>query len=91
MVIMPMFADQPTNARPVAATGAGLVIESHSPADRTIGNIRGGESLEVRAALERVLTDSTYRRGVARLVCEMGALPGIDELLTTVTSTIVTR
>lgn len=90
LVIMPMFADQPSNARLVAAAGAGLVIQPHPSADPTVAAIGAEESLEARAAVERVLTDSSYRRGAARLAREMGALPSIDDLLTTVTSSILT-
>jgi UDP:flavonoid glycosyltransferase YjiC (YdhE family) len=61
-VVVPLFADQPVNAERLAATGAGLV------ADPPV----------VRAAVERVLAEPSFRASAARVAREAFALPPID-------------
>jgi len=65
IVVMPLFADQPLNARRIVATGAGISV---APPD----------AAALRAAVVAVLDDSTYRRAAARLASEMHALPATD-------------
>jgi MGT family glycosyltransferase len=65
IVVMPLFADQPLNARRIVATCAGISV---APPD----------AAALRAAVVAVLEDSTYRRAAARLAGEMQALPAAD-------------
>jgi UDP:flavonoid glycosyltransferase YjiC (YdhE family) len=65
MVIAPLFADQPRNARAVEAAGAGVAVFDHNPAS-------------LRAALERVLADAGLRDGARRIAAEMAAMPDMD-------------
>jgi UDP:flavonoid glycosyltransferase YjiC (YdhE family) len=65
MVIVPLNADQPDNARRVVAAGAGLQV---APRD-----VEG-----LRAALDQVLTDPDLRAGARRIAAEMAALPGME-------------
>ncbi|HXI59370.1 MAG TPA: glycosyltransferase [Polyangia bacterium] len=65
MVAVPLFADQPHNARRVAAVGAGIAL----PAPDAAG---------LRAALQRVLAEADYGRGARRIADEIAALPSID-------------
>ena len=67
LVIVPLFADQPYNARRVAAAGAGLAVEPDPGA--------------IRAALERVLDDERYRVAAERIRDEMRSLPAVDAFL----------
>jgi hypothetical protein len=65
IVVMPLFADQPLNARRIVATGAGISV---APPD----------AAALRSAVVAVLDDSTYRGAAARLASEMHALPATD-------------
>jgi hypothetical protein len=64
MVVMPLFADQPFNARRVAAVGAGLALEGGPAAISNLG-----------AALQRVLDEGSYRAGARRIADEIAGLP----------------
>jgi UDP:flavonoid glycosyltransferase YjiC (YdhE family) len=67
MVLLPMGADQPENARRVVALGAGVALDvvRCTPA-------------EVGAAVEAVLGDPAYRAAAQRVRDEIAALPGPD-------------
>lgn len=67
LVLVPLFADQPANARRVVAAGAGI----EAPPEATA----------IRAAVTAVLADPAYRRAAQRLGAEMGALDPIDGVL----------
>jgi UDP:flavonoid glycosyltransferase YjiC (YdhE family) len=83
MVVVPFFADQPTNARLVAEAGAGLVVApGGGPADG-MGVIGPDDGARIRAGIEAVIGDRSYRAAAQRLAGEMGALPTVDELLDT--------
>ncbi len=72
LVVVPLFADQPDNAKRVAAVGAGVVVD---PAVATAPE--GGE--ELRGALRRVRDGLAYREAARRLAREIAALPPADE------------
>jgi MGT family glycosyltransferase len=61
LVVMPLFADQPHNARRVQAVGAGLRVEP-SP----------GSAPELRDAIERVIEQDHFRVAASNLAQEMG-------------------
>jgi UDP:flavonoid glycosyltransferase YjiC (YdhE family) len=69
LVVVPLFADQPHNARRVAAVGAGVIAEPP----------------RMREAIETVLGDPSYERAAQRLAQEIAWLPptdaAFDELL----------
>jgi UDP:flavonoid glycosyltransferase YjiC (YdhE family) len=62
LVVVPLFADQPDNARRVAATGAGVVAEPPG----------------IREAIETVLGEAKYERAALRLAQEIAWLPPTD-------------
>jgi UDP:flavonoid glycosyltransferase YjiC (YdhE family) len=64
-VVVPLFADQPYNARRIALLGAGLAAESEDPAS-------------VRAAVERLLAEPAFRVAAGRIALEAQGLPAID-------------
>jgi UDP:flavonoid glycosyltransferase YjiC (YdhE family) len=64
-VVVPLFADQPLNAGRVEAVGAGLAADAADPAG-------------IRAAVERVLAEPSFRASAARVAREAFALPPID-------------
>jgi UDP:flavonoid glycosyltransferase YjiC (YdhE family) len=65
MVVTPLFADQPANARSVAAAGAGLSVSD-------------GSEASLRAALLRVLSDPDYRIRAREIAVEMAAMNSMD-------------
>jgi UDP:flavonoid glycosyltransferase YjiC (YdhE family) len=65
LVITPLFADQPANARSVAASGAGIAVVD-GPAD------------DIRTALQLVLDDPSYRQRAAEIAGEIATLPDMD-------------
>src|SRR3954454_23019308 len=54
VVIVPLFADQPANARSVERTGAGLAVWEINPA-------------AVRTALQRIWSEPSFRVGAGRI------------------------
>ncbi|MFB6815359.1 glycosyltransferase [Streptomyces sp. NPDC056347] len=81
LVCVPLFADQPENARLVAGTGAGASV--------TPTGGRGGESVmlsadDVRgigAAVERILTEPSFRERAGKLAEEVRNTPSADGVL----------
>lgn len=64
MVVVPLFADQPHNARRVEAIGAGIVLEGGAAA---VGELAG--------AVRRVLEEGSYRAAALRIAEEIAELP----------------
>ena len=62
LVVVPLFADQPDNARRVEAVGAGVVAEPPG----------------IREAIETVLAEAKYERAAQRLAQEIAWLPSTD-------------
>jgi UDP:flavonoid glycosyltransferase YjiC (YdhE family) len=71
LVLLPVAADMPDNARRCAALGAGRIV---GPDARTPEAIRD--------AVRVVLGDPTYRENAARLQVEMHGLPGMGHAVT---------
>jgi UDP:flavonoid glycosyltransferase YjiC (YdhE family) len=72
LVVVPLFADQPENARRVAEVGAGIAVEParEDPAATTA---------PLRVAIESVLADPSYRERAGALADELRAEPSVDE------------
>ena len=68
MVVVPLFADQPYNARRVEAIGTGIALEGGPAA---IDGLRG--------ALQRVLSDDSYRMQARCIADEIADLPSVAE------------
>jgi UDP:flavonoid glycosyltransferase YjiC (YdhE family) len=64
--VVPLFADQPHNAERIASLGAGLAADAEDPAS-------------VRAAVERLLAEPSFRVAAGRIALEAQSLPAIDE------------
>ena len=73
-VVVPLFADQPDNARRVAAIGAGVAVEPDpdSPPEAMRSTI---DPVALRSAVESVLEEPSYRRAAREVAAEMAALP----------------
>ena len=68
LVVLPMFADQPYNARRVERLGAGIALEGGREAFAHIGT-----------AVERVLSERVYRAGAALVASDTRRMPPVDE------------
>jgi UDP:flavonoid glycosyltransferase YjiC (YdhE family) len=74
LVVVPLFADQPQNARRVAEVGAGLAVEpDRADVDASVGPLRD--------AVSTVLRDRSYGERAGALAAEMRAQPAIDDAL----------
>ena len=77
LVVTPLFADQPQNARRVAAVGAGLAV---GPRDE--GAMRSAiDAADLRDAIAAVVEDDAYARAAAGIAADIRALPPADEAL----------
>ena len=72
LVVVPLFADQPENARRVAAVGAGLSVEPDREAPDATED-------PLRSAIETVLGDPSYRERARALADELRAQPPVDD------------
>jgi UDP:flavonoid glycosyltransferase YjiC (YdhE family) len=81
LVIVPMFADQPANARLVESAGAGLAVEPTGEPEGRVGVPSSHDAARIRQSLESVLADDSYRRAAQGLAAEMSALPIARDLL----------
>jgi UDP:flavonoid glycosyltransferase YjiC (YdhE family) len=68
LVVVPLFADQPLNARRVAALGAGIALPA----------LAAGA---LREAIEMVLRGPAYAEAASRVAAEVRALPPTDAAL----------
>ena len=64
MAVLPLFADQPHNARRVADIGAGIAL------DGTIG---------LADAVRKLLVEPSYRETAQRIAADLRALPTVDK------------
>ena len=72
LVVIPLFADQPYNARRVHEVGAGIAVEpDREDIPATIAPLR--------AAIEAVLEEPSYRDSAEALAAEVRAEPPVDE------------
>jgi UDP:flavonoid glycosyltransferase YjiC (YdhE family) len=68
LAVVPLFADQPYNARRIAQIGAGIALEG------------GIEAVtELPRALRALLEESRYRRQAQRVAADVAALPPVDD------------
>ena len=80
LVVVPLFADQPPNARRVAEVGAGLVVEPlrEGPSPAMPSSI---DPAGLRDAIVAGLADPSLSEAAQALASEMRALPPVDEAL----------
>ena len=89
LVVVPLFADQPTNGRLVAGAGAGVLVEPVPGWTSAMDRISEDDAPRLRAGIEGVLGEPGYREGARRLAAEMAALPSVDELIETIATDLV--
>jgi UDP:flavonoid glycosyltransferase YjiC (YdhE family) len=74
LVVVPLFADQPMNARRVAEVGAGLAVEPN------LADVRA--TIEpLRDALETVLAEPSYGESARAIAHEVRSEPSVDEAI----------
>jgi UDP:flavonoid glycosyltransferase YjiC (YdhE family) len=74
LAVMPLFADQPQNARRVAEVGAGVAVEpNRDDLDATVSPLREG--------IRSILDDPSYGERARALADELRALPVVDDAL----------
>jgi UDP:flavonoid glycosyltransferase YjiC (YdhE family) len=83
LVMVPLFADQPANARAVARAGAGLVVMPGAGGQDKMGALEPEDVPRIRAAIESVLGNESIRAAASHIAAEMRAFPTIDTLLAT--------
>ena len=71
LVVVPLFADQPQNARRVAEVGAGLAVEPNREDPEAT-------AAALRAAVSRVLEEPSYGDRARGLADELRAEPAVD-------------
>jgi UDP:flavonoid glycosyltransferase YjiC (YdhE family) len=81
LVIVPLFADQPTNGVLVAAAGAGLVVGPEPGAAERRARIAPDDAPRIRAAIETVLATAAFGEAAQRIAADMRAQPTVDELV----------
>ncbi len=86
LVMVPMWADQPANARAVAEAGAGVVVAPGEGGEDTMRAPGPGDAPRIRAAIESVLGDRSYRDAARRIAGDMRSLPTIETLLASLDS-----
>jgi hypothetical protein len=78
LVVAPLFADQPLNARRVAAVGAGIVVEP-----RDDGALRSAvDPADLHDAIAAVLADDAYGHAAGAVASDIRELPPADQALT---------
>lgn len=90
LVVVPMMADQPANARLVGESGAGLVVEPVLGSSDVIGAAVPELASRIRGAIEMLLGDPSYRQAATRIAGEFGAMPVIDEVLAALSAETLT-
>jgi UDP:flavonoid glycosyltransferase YjiC (YdhE family) len=81
LVICPLFADQPRNATAIERVGAGVVVPLGRPAPGALRSLGPEHVGPLRASIEQVLGEPTYRSAAARIAAEVAATPTIDEVV----------
>jgi MGT family glycosyltransferase len=72
LVVVPLFADQPENARRVAEVGAGIAVEpNRDEPQATVAPLRD--------AIQSVLAEPAYRERAQALADELSAEPPVDD------------
>ena len=80
LVVLPLFADQPENARLVHRIGAGIALELDGSARATLDDAMACLDA-LPAALREVLSTSAYHAAAGRVAAEAAELPPVDDVV----------
>jgi len=81
LVFVPLFADQPTNARLVESAGAGVALSSGDASAQANALLHEGHAGRLRAAVREVLADPAYRAAAGVIGDELAKLPTAQEAI----------
>jgi UDP:flavonoid glycosyltransferase YjiC (YdhE family) len=84
LAVVPLFADQPQNARRVAALGAGLALGHRADADDATpvdSGMEAGRLDGLRDAVTSLLTDPRYRAAAGAVAAEIAAQPPVEAVV----------
>jgi UDP:flavonoid glycosyltransferase YjiC (YdhE family) len=91
VIFVPIMADQPVNARLVTSAGAGILVEPSAELPATAAPDQAASQRwteaerltgqQIRAAIEAVLSDTSYQRSANRIAEHSRAAPALDEVL----------
>ena len=82
LVVIPFMADQPSNGAIVEQAGAGLMVQPERLMEGGLNVVPERDAPRIRAAIQRVLTEDSFRGAAQAISGEMQALPRLDQLLT---------
>jgi hypothetical protein len=81
IVFIPLFADQPANARRVTAAGAGIAIGPNTDSSAAVAELRACDLAALRNAVESVLAEDSFALAAQRIGDEMSDFPDIEVAL----------
>jgi UDP:flavonoid glycosyltransferase YjiC (YdhE family) len=81
LVICPLFADQPRNAAGIERVGAGVVVPFGQPTAGALRSLGPEDVAPLRASIEQVLGEPSYRAAAAQIAAEIAATPAIDDVV----------
>ena len=81
LVMVPLFADQFENARRIAKTRSGQVVETQITVDGA-RCVNVAAAPEITRSIEDVLGDVRHRDRARAIAAEMAATPTVEEVLT---------
>jgi len=81
VVVVPMFADQRTNAQLIAVAGAGIVVGVGSKAEPGFRAIQSSDVPRIRRAVLEVLANSSYPIAAQKVAQEISATGSASDCL----------
>lgn len=78
LVIIPLFADQQSNARSVERVGAGRALFHDGEVVPALRELTERDVEPIRSAICSVLSDTSFKVNAGRIATEMNSLPAID-------------
>ena len=77
LAVLPLFADQPYNARRVAEAGAGVVAAPARPLSQSLAD-PAGNGAAVARSVQQLLESPRHREAAADIAAEIDSLPAVD-------------
>jgi MGT family glycosyltransferase len=81
LVICPLFADQPHNARAVKDAGAAVVLAAGAESTGGLRSLGAEDVAPLRESIEKLISEPSYRRAAGRLASEISNLPLLENLV----------
>lgn len=81
LVVIPLQADQPTNAATVEEIGAGIAVRPTAATDQGRSGLDPHDVPQVRAAVRAVLTNATYTQSAEQIARALADRPPVSDAL----------